>query len=233
MRATVHAVTQANYPKEIYAEMLVEEKCLKFQVDSGASVNIIPARFVEGTEMQTTTKMLQMWNYTTLKPQGSCRVILRNPINKRKYSVEFLVITKNLTLIGARAAQQMGLITVNQENFKFTKPPKHFGSEVKSVKTTEEIVQNFPEVFQSELGTLAGTVHLEVDLSATPMAIPPHRLPTALKGQLKQELDRLQQLEVLAPIDEPTPWVSSLAVAVKKSGPLNTALKREICISYQ
>ena len=52
----------------------------------------------------------------------------------------------------------------------------------------------------------------------------------------KQELDRLQQLEVIVPIDEPTPWVSSLAVVVKKSGalricidprPLNTSLKRE------
>ena len=55
--------------------------------------------------------------------------------------MEFLVVAKNLTpLIGARAAQQMGLITVNRENFKFTKPPKRFRSEVKSVKTTEEIV---------------------------------------------------------------------------------------------
>ena len=71
---TVHTVTQANYPKEIHAEMLVEEKHLKFQVDSGASVNIIPARIVEGTEMQTTTNMLQMWNDAALKPQGSCRV---------------------------------------------------------------------------------------------------------------------------------------------------------------
>ena len=65
---------------------------------------------------------------------------------------------------------------------------------------------------------------------------PPRRVPTSLKEKLRKELDRLQQLEVIAPIDEPTPWVSSLAVAVKKSGalricidprPLNTALKRE------
>ena len=49
-------------------------------------------------------------------------------------------------------------------------------------------------------------------------------------------LDCLQKLEVIAAIDEPTPWVSSLTVVVKKSGalsicidprPLNTALKRE------
>ena len=51
-------------------------------------------------------------------------------------------------------------------------------------------------------------------------------------------MDRLQQLEVIALIEVPTPWGSSLAVVVKKSGalricidprPLNTALKRERC----
>ena len=79
-------------------------------------------------------------------------------------------------------------------------------------------------------------MHLEVEQSAIPVVAPPRRVPTSLKSKLKQELDRLQQLEVIAPIDEPTPWVSNLAVVLKKSGalricidprPLNTSLKRE------
>ena len=91
-------------------------------------------------------------------------------------------------------------------------------------------------MFQREPGELQGTVHLEVEQGATPVVAPPRRAPTSLKKKLKEELDRLQQLEVIAPINEPTPWVSSLAVAVKKSGalricidprPLNAALKRE------
>jgi len=49
-------------------------------------------------------------------------------------------------------------------------------------------------------------------------------------------LDRLQQLGVISPIDEPTPWVNSLAVVVRKSGalticidprPLNASRKKE------
>ena len=234
---TVHTVTQATYPKEIYTEMVVNKRHVKFQVDSGASVNVIPVRFVADNKLQRTTKTLQMWNETTLKPLGSCRVILQNPKNKKKFSVEFLVVDEQLTpLIGAKAAQQMGLITVNMHNFKITKPPERPRAEVKSVQTTEEIIAHYPEIFQRELGTLPGTVHLEVEQGATPVVAPPHRVPTSLKSKLKQELDRLQQLEVIAPIDEPTPWVSSLAVVVKKSGalricidprPLNTSLKRE------
>jgi len=70
----------------------------------------------------------------------------------------------------------------------------------------------------------------------TPVVAPPRRIPASLKGQLKQELDCLQEIGVIAPVDEPTQWVSGLAVAVKKTGALrfcldprtlNTALRRE------
>lgn len=80
---TVHTITQATYPKEIYTEMVVDKRHVKFQVDSGASVNVIPVRFVADHKLQRTTKTLQMWNETTLKPLGSCRVILQNPKNKK------------------------------------------------------------------------------------------------------------------------------------------------------
>ena len=68
------------------------------------------------------------------------------------------------------------------------------------------------------------------------MIIPPRRVPTALKTQLKEELDKYVKLGVLAQVEEPTPWVSSLAIATKKSGALrifidpkhlNAVLKRE------
>ena len=68
------------------------------------------------------------------------------------------------------------------------------------------------------------------------MIIPPRRVPTALKTQLKEELDKYVKLGVLAQVEEPTPWVSSLAIATTMSGALrifidpkhlNAVLKRE------
>ena len=61
-------------------------------------------------------------------------------------------------------------------------------------------------------------------------------IPKALKERFKKEIDRLQSLGVIGPVDQPTPWVSSVVVATKKSRalricidprPLNAALKRE------
>ena len=139
-------------------------------------VNVIPVNFVAGKKLDPTTKTLQMWNDTTLKPLGTCRLILHNPKNKKKFSVEFLVVDRQLTpLIGAKAAQQMGLITANTQNVKIAKPSERPWTEVKSVQTADETVAGYPEVFQRELGALPGTVHLEVEQGATPVVAPPRR----------------------------------------------------------
>ena len=68
---------------------------------------------------------------------------------------------------------------------------------------------------------------------------PTRRIPTALKEKFKKEIDRFQNLGVITPVNKPTPWVSSVVVATKKSGALricivprllNAALK---CERYQ
>ena len=93
----------------------------------------------------------------------------------------FLVVDRQLTLlIGAKAAQQMGLITANTQNFKIAEPLERLRIEVKSVQTADEIVASYPEVFQRELGAQQGTVHLEVEQGATPVVAPPRRVPTSL-----------------------------------------------------
>jgi len=46
------------YPKEIYTEMVVAKKPVKFQVDSGASVNVISAELAPDESLKRTTKTL-------------------------------------------------------------------------------------------------------------------------------------------------------------------------------
>ena len=51
-----------------------------------------------------------MWNKTEVTPLGRARLIVTNPANRKKYSVEFVVINEELLpLMGARAAQHMKL----------------------------------------------------------------------------------------------------------------------------
>ena len=142
-----------------------------------------------------------------------------------------------LPLIGARAAQHMKLITVNWDSFKPAPPPTRSKAKVKSLLTLDQMVTQYSDVFERQLGCFPGVVvQIEVDGTVRPEVTPTWRIPTALKEIFKTELTRLQELGVISPVDRPTPWVSSVVVATKKSGalriyidprPLNKALKRE------
>ena len=178
-----------------------------------------------------------MWNKSEVTPLGSVRLIIRNPQNKKKYSVEFVVVSEGLLpLIGAKAAQQMKLLTVHTENFVSAPRPDKRRQSVKKVTSAAELIQAVPKVFDQPVGTLPGTVHLEVKPEIQPVIVPSRRIPTALKEPFKRELDKLVKDKIIAPVEQPTPWVSSVVVTTKKSGalrvcldprPLNKALKRE------
>ena len=116
---------------------------------------------------------------------------MRNPKTRKKYSVEFVVVESDLTsLIGARAAQEMELINVNDENFIMTSPPPRRNElQVKQI-IADKLIKQYSNVFDRPLGTLPGEVHLEVDNSVKPVITPTRRVPTAVKGELKEELNR-------------------------------------------
>ena len=118
---------------------------------------------------------------------------------------------------------------------KYTKRISRKSLQRKS-QTAQEIIEEYRDVFEGDLGTLEGLQHLDVDPSVPPTIAPSRRVPFAIKPKLKTELDRLTDIGVLVPVDEPTDWVSNLVIATKESGDLrlcldpqqlNKALKRE------
>ena len=236
---SVHAIEQTSgYAREIYTEMMISDKKIKFQIDCGASINIITKCHTTRSHVTPSNKTLKMWNETEMKPLWTTGLKVMNPKTGKKYSIEFVVVPDDLTpLLGACTAQQMELITVHEDHFVAVPPPQKKSCEgIRSIATADELVQCYPEVFARDLGTLPGTVHLRVDENAEPSVMPSRRIPTALREKFKAELDRLENLGILAKVDEPTAWVSSVVISTKKSGalricidlwPLNQALKRE------
>ncbi|CAB4002703.1 Hypothetical predicted protein, partial [Paramuricea clavata] len=180
----------------IYANMLIDNQPVRFQVDCGASVNTISKRLVQGKKIDNGPVSLRMWNSSKVEAIGTCRLKVINPSNNRKYSIEFVVVDNDdLTpLLGSKASQQMGLITVNTDKFVcmnvITGLPQ---SETKSIR------DEFADIFDGSLGTFPGTVHLETDSSVTPSILPPRRVPHAIKDQLKGELDDMVKKGILSP----------------------------------
>ena len=91
-------------------------------------------------------------------------------------------------------------------------------------------------MFDKRPGTLPRKIPLQLDLACQPVILPARKVLVSIKEKFKAELQWLQDLEVIATVDEPTEWASQFIVAVKKSGDLrvcidpkelNAALKRE------
>ena len=98
-------------------------------------------------------------------------------------------------------------------------------------------VKQYPTLFQG-LGKLEGehTIHLKE--GATPFCLTtPRRVPLPLMKKVQEEIKRMEQLDVIEPIDEPTEWCSPIVVVPKADGrvricvdltKLNQAIRREV-----
>ena len=142
--------TKSPYAKEIYAEMVIDKEHIKFQIDRGTIINVLPLRYVRGHPITPTKKILRMWNGTELKPTGLTRLCVMNPRNKKRYSIEFAVVDEDLSpLLGARAAQHMNILTVHHDAFAPATPSKPHvphGLDVSALTTVEQVINLYPEV---------------------------------------------------------------------------------------
>ena len=227
---SVNIVNEDKLPeKRIFATMEIAGESVRMRIDTGASCNVLPQKFVPyGTNIIQSDRTLKMYSNSTMPVVGTCRVRIRNPKNNKKYNAEFVVVKGDHTpLIGSRAFQQGNLVKVQQDNIQQVTMNT-------AILTLDQVKEEFGDVFKGQ-GCMEGKLHLEIDKTVTPVINPPRRVPFALKEKLESELDRLEKLEMIRKVKEPTDWVSSLVVVEKPNGKLricndpvhlNKALKR-------
>ena len=207
----VQAVTTGEKAKDVKCLMLLGTEEVVFQIDSGATVNMLPAKYA--TDIKPYHGMLVMWNKSLVKPLGMCRRLVENPKTGKIYNVEFLVFKDEQRcqpILGLRASEQMKLVKIRHKNF--------LG--VAAVAVDED----FKEVFDDSLGELPGMTTLQLKPEAIPRVMPNQRIPVAARPLLRDELDRLVKLGVIEPVEKPTPWVSQLVLTKKKNGSLRICL---------
>ncbi|CAB3995988.1 Hypothetical predicted protein [Paramuricea clavata] len=194
------------------ALMQVKDCDVRFQLDTGADVNTLCQKFVRPTQVEPTTQKLIMWNKSKVNPLGETTLKITNPKNEEETVVDFIVVPNDYScLLGLSTIQQMGLLTINDANF------------IAHISTDA-----------NQLGSL-GETQLHVDPYVPPRTLPCRKLPLALQENVKEELNHLVEAGVLVLVEEPTVWVSQMAVVKKPNGslricidpqPLNAALQR-------
>jgi hypothetical protein len=91
----------------------------------------------------------------------------------------------------------------------------------------DEILEKHSTLFKDELGTMAGPpVHIHVKPDTLPKFYRPRPIPYSLKGKVEQELERLQKVGVIDPVDV-SDWAAPIVPVVKPDGSIR------ICGDYR
>ena len=107
--------------------------------------------------------------------------------------------------------------------------PDTGGSEVYTVSIgsplmKEKLINKYPTVFGEGVGRLQGEYHIRLNPQIDPVQHTPRGVPVALRDCLQKTLDSPVQQDILVPVTEPTPWISSMVVVPKKDGKLHLCL---------
>ena len=167
----VNDVNSDDRNKPIYTDIAVNGQQVSFQVDPGATANIIPHKHVNNIHLEPTTSTLKMWNgVVTTHHIGKGRIDIRNIYNRRKYNVDFLGADNDyyIPFLGRETVEAMNLITVNYENLKQVNSALTY--DPMSVQT---ILQDYPTIFDRQLVNLPGEVHFYLDETVLPVTSTP------------------------------------------------------------
>ena len=155
--ALVHVVKNNNSPSTLFGTIVVNNQQIKAQIDTGAAVNVLPAKYVSSGDIKQTETVLQMYNNSTFKPLGESRVTVYNPANGHTYKIKFIIVPDcagMIPVLGLKACKFMEIVTINDNNLQ----------PVMSVKTCS-ITDDYADVFDNKLGKLPGSILTYVLLS--------------------------------------------------------------------
>ncbi|KAL5006376.1 hypothetical protein ScPMuIL_015182 [Solemya velum] len=181
-----------------------------FKIDTGADVTAISVsdfRRIGRFPLQETNKILYGPGQSRLDVMGKFSCALKGTDSETTQDV-FVIRNLSKSLLGRPAIEKLGLLKI-----------------VGSVRdSTRSIEQRYPQLFRG-LGKTSGEYHITLRENSHPFSLSvSRRIPFPLRDKVRHELDRMQELEVISPVDQPTEWCAPMVVVPKKEN------KVRICV---
>ena len=110
-----------NHSNKILATIKIGGKDVKMLIDSGASCNVLPIKYLpKGTMVEKSSHTLEMYSKSTMSAIGKAKIFLVNPKNMESYLIDFTIVDGNFAaLLGLETAQMMKLLVVQTQNILF------------------------------------------------------------------------------------------------------------------
>ena len=207
---------------------------IRFQADTGAQCNVVPLEIYKKatkdlslTQMTPAETRITAYGGTVLPVVGNVLLRVWRGSYRCRLDCKLVDCTDIRPLLGRKACVGMKIVTY-LDNDEMNKPDTGnspvYMLATSAPLTTELLVQKHPVVFSKGVGLLEGTYHIRLDPSVSPVQHAPRRVPVPLREVLKETLDDLTQQDIIAPVQKPTAWISSMVIVPKKNGGLRICL---------
>lgn len=195
-----------------YQELKINNKIIKFKLDTGAQCNVISSKLASGlgTEMQrSNTSSLVAFSGHRLAVLGQVSVVCS--CNNKVQELTFKVIDMDIEpILGIKACLTLNLISRVEVN-SVSRGQENTGA----INVLKGLSSSTDNIFEG-LGCIKDFVY---DMDIIPNAkfdiIPPRKIPYALRDQVKAELDYMVKLGVIRSVKEPSMAVSPIVIVRK------------------
>ena len=195
-----------------HTELLVDGKNVRFRIDTGADVTVVPDSYFKTTDkLQKTDKKLYGPGGSKIEVVGVHKASMETKKQNSK-TMQDLYVVRGLKkpLLGRPAIQALDLLQrINAVSSSTVEPKKEF-----------------PELWQG-LGKCENAYTVRLKDDAKPFSIStPRRLPLPMKQKVEDELKSLQEKDIIRPVTTPSDWRAPIVAVPKPSG------KIRLCVDY-
>lgn len=209
----ISSVESDCYKGERRCTVTINDNTLELKVDTGAKCNVISLntyKAIRQTEkLQKSHKLVKLVAFGGAVIESTGTVTMHCKLSEQPYDLTFQVVEEDVqSILGLRDSLKMKLVTFSRD--------VHHIDTIQDQTLSHRVFQEYADLFSDEVGNLPVTYSMKVDPNVTPVVNPPRRVPAAMQKRVKLELERMQALGVIEPVDEPTEWVSNMVATHKK-----------------
>ena len=224
----VKSTTNIKDPQNVWiTPLLVNNTIIPLKLDTGSDVNILSFNdfktLKDQPKLLPTKVKLTAYEGSEIPTKGEC--ILRVHANSHSYYLKFIISPQDVTpILGLKSCEKMGLIQrILKISLKPPQGPENVDTPTVKQPNGDPIFSDYADVFTG-LGDLPGQVHIQLTPNAIPRIDACRRIPFPLQQQVKDELDRMEQMKVIEKVERPTQWVNSMVVVPKPNGALRICM---------
>ena len=245
-----------------YETLSIGSTQVKFKLDTGAQTDLLPTNVFmsmhECNELQPSSIKLKSYSGHVIKPDGQATLRVKDRCGKL-HDINFQIVERGVPILGKSSCVSLGLIKrVTEEQSPEVKTESQSESTqrcparqvstygVSAIENSNKPSKRCLDIIEkaekngcfdkSQLGDMKNHLYdIKVKANAEPTKNPPRTVPHKIRGEVKKELDRMEELKVHCKVTEPTEWVSSMHVEHKPGKTricldpkeLNESIKRE------